>query len=307
MATKIIALDCGHGLNTAGKQTPDGIKEWLLNDKVRDKVVSMLESYDCKIIHTDNDEGYTDESLSDRLNRYLQAKVDVFVSIHHNAFTGNWNGATGVEVYTDNNPTNEDLRLADCIYGRLVNNTKLKGRGIKKAAWKVINQNTIPAVLCEGGFMDGEKDYEYITSDEGQTAYAKAVAEGLIEFLSLEKIASPKKSNEELAQEVLKGLWGNGQERINRLTAAGYDYQAIQNIVNGIKKDTPSAPKVNYFTKYNGNSVSIVSALNSIGATSTFAYRKKIASANGIKLYAGTANQNTTMLNLLKQGKLIKP
>jgi N-acetylmuramoyl-L-alanine amidase len=306
MAKKIIALDCGHGLNTAGKQTPDGIKEWLLNDKVRDKVVAYLEPYDCKIIHTDNDEGNTDESLADRLNRYLQAKAEAFVSIHHNAFTGDWNSATGVEVYTDNNPTKEDLRLADCIYGRLVNNTKLKGRGIKKAAWKVINQNSIPAVLCEGGFMDGEKDYKYITSDEGQTAYAKAVAEGLIEFLSLEKKASPKKSNEKIAQEVLKGLWGNGQDRINRLTAAGYDYYAIQNIVNGTKKTT-SAPKVNYFTKYTGTSASIVSALKSIGVTSSFAYRTKIAKANGIKLYAGTAKQNTTMLNLLKQGKLIKP
>lgn len=37
-----IGLDAGHGLKTAGKQTPDGIKEWTLNDKVRDKVVQLL-------------------------------------------------------------------------------------------------------------------------------------------------------------------------------------------------------------------------------------------------------------------------
>ena len=35
--------------------------------------------------------------------------------------------------------------------------------------------------------MDSKKDYKVITSDEGQTAYAKAVAEGLIEFLGLKK------------------------------------------------------------------------------------------------------------------------
>ena len=40
------------------------------------------------------------------------------------------------------------------------------------------------------------------------------------------------KSNEELATEVIRGDWGNGQDRKNRLTAAGYDYGAIQNIVN---------------------------------------------------------------------------
>ena len=41
-----------------------------------------------------------------------------------------------------------------------------------------------------------------------------------------------KKSNEELANEVIAGKWGNGEDRKNRLTNAGYDYKAIQNIVN---------------------------------------------------------------------------
>ena len=45
---------------------------------------------------------------------------------------------------------------------------------------------------------------------------------------------APKKSNEEIAQEVLAGKWGNGEERKKRLTDAGYDYQAIQDIVNSI-------------------------------------------------------------------------
>jgi len=44
--------------------------------------------------------------------------------------------------------------------------------------------------------------------------------------------APTRKSNEDLATEVIRGDWGNGQERKNRLTAAGYDYGAIQNIVN---------------------------------------------------------------------------
>lgn len=43
---------------------------------------------------------------------------------------------------------------------------------------------------------------------------------------------SNRKSNEELANEVIRGEWGNGQDRKNRLTAAGYDYSAIQSIVN---------------------------------------------------------------------------
>ena len=35
--------------------------------------------------------------------------------------------------------------------------------------------------------------------------------------------------------------------------------------------------------------------------------RKKIAAANGIKNYKGTASQNTKMLNMMKSGDLVKP
>ena len=185
--TKVIALDAGHGLKTKGKQTPDGIKEWSLNDKVRDKVVEFLKPYDVKFIHVDNNEGNVDESLSSRLSTYLKAGVDAFVSFHHNALDGKWNKATGVEVYVDRKATAKDLELAKLIHTRLAKYTGLKARGVKRANFAVINQNSIPAVLCEGGFMDGTNDYKIITSDAGQTGYAKAVAEGLIEFLDLKK------------------------------------------------------------------------------------------------------------------------
>lgn len=40
------------------------------------------------------------------------------------------------------------------------------------------------------------------------------------------------KTNEELAQEVVDGKWGNDADRKKKLTEAGYDYDAIQKIVN---------------------------------------------------------------------------
>lgn len=46
--------------------------------------------------------------------------------------------------------------------------------------------------------------------------------------------ALKNKTNEDIAKEVIKGLWGNGQERIDRLTAAGYDADEIQKIVNSL-------------------------------------------------------------------------
>lgn len=42
------------------------------------------------------------------------------------------------------------------------------------------------------------------------------------------------KSVKEIAQEVIAGLWGNGDERRRRLTEAGYDYDVIQKAVNDL-------------------------------------------------------------------------
>lgn len=61
-------------------------------------------------------------------------------------------------------------------------------------------------------------------------------------------VVPEKKSNEEIAAEVWKGLWGNNPERKQRLIQAGYDYDAVQAIVediaSGKKKPTTvqSAP-----------------------------------------------------------------
>lgn len=41
-----------------------------------------------------------------------------------------------------------------------------------------------------------------------------------------------RKSNDEVANEVVAGAWGNGEDRRNRLSAAGYDYSVIQALVN---------------------------------------------------------------------------
>ncbi|MBO5478746.1 MAG: LysM peptidoglycan-binding domain-containing protein [Clostridia bacterium] len=45
---------------------------------------------------------------------------------------------------------------------------------------------------------------------------------------------TPTKSIDDLAQEVINQQWGNGDDRKQRLTSAGYDYNAVQNRVNEI-------------------------------------------------------------------------
>ena len=54
----------------------------------------------------------------------------------------------------------------------------------------------------------------------------------------------PSKSIDELAREVIAGNWGNGQDRKNRLTSAGYDYSAVQAKVNELMGGIKSTKSV---------------------------------------------------------------
>ena len=72
--------------------------------------------------------------------------------------------------------------------------------------------------------------------------YNPAVKEEVIE-------APVRKSVDELAREVIRGDWGNGQDRKDRLTAAGYSYSEVQGRVNEILRgNAPSARASNVIT-----------------------------------------------------------
>ena len=86
----------------------------------------------------------------------------------------------------------------------------------------------------------------------------------------------------------------------------------VNSVVNNTTVNNTQAPKtakpVKYYEpikSYKGNS--FVDALKKRGVSASMAFRKKIASVNGIKNYTGTAKQNSKLLNLMKKGKLIKP
>lgn len=80
-----------------------------------------------------------------------------------------------------------------------------------------------------------------------------------------------RKTNEEIANEVINGLWGNGDDRKKNLEAAGYDYAEIQKLVNALVK-----PKAEYYTVKRGDTLSgIAKKYNT-----TVAYLQNV---NGIK------------------------
>lgn len=64
--------------------------------------------------------------------------------------------------------------------------------------------------------------------------------------------------------------------------------------------------KIKYLSNKSYKGKSIVEALQQINVDYSYSYRKKLALVNNIKSYTGTNTQNMRMLNLLKNGKLIK-
>lgn len=50
-------------------------------------------------------------------------------------------------------------------------------------------------------------------------------------FMS-EAMSNYAKTPDDIADEVIRGYWGNGDDRVKRLEDAGYDYAIIQNIMN---------------------------------------------------------------------------
>lgn len=120
----------------------------------------------------------------------------------------------------------------------------------------------------------------------------------------------------------LKKITDNGMRTLAQISARLPNYnKASGKVLAGLTRrraaekklfDTPvkasssAAVAQSYYKKYTGKGTSLVDALGSIGVNASFTNRKKIAKANGITNYSGTASQNTKLLDLLKSGKLIK-
>lgn len=92
-------------------------------------------------------------------------------------------------------------------------------KGVKiKSAYKVGNWIYVPALKGWVCLKDGSNTY--CTNVKSTSS----------------NNSNKKKSNKEIAKEVIAGKWGNGQDRVDRLKKAGYDYDAIQKEVNNLLK-----------------------------------------------------------------------
>lgn len=321
---KIIAIDAGHGMGTAGKRClrsidPNQTREWYLNDRIADRVQEILGAYDCSVLRVDDTTGTKDISLAKRVKTANTAKADIYVSVHHNAgINGGSGGGTVVYYYNDAQMRAKAQRLYDAVVG----STGLIGNRSSKVianGFYVIKHTTMPAFLLENGFMDSTKDTPIILT----AAHAEKTAQGIVGFLlkelGLDKLDQDRPATGEGTQNngsgpyvtVNKGdtLSGIGK----RIGVAWKDIADLNGLVSpytlhvGQKLYIPSKTSTHpYYLAYTGNKTTLAVALTSLGINSSYSFRAKIAKANSIGGYIGTATQNTHMYNLLVAGLLKK-
>lgn len=90
--------------------------------------------------------------------------------------------------------------------------------------------DTLAREVINGSWGNGNERYQRLTAAGFDYDQVQARVNKILGI-------TPKpagKSIETLAREVIRGDWGNGQERYNRLTNAGYNYQQVQDRVNQI-------------------------------------------------------------------------
>ena len=101
------------------------------------------------------------------------------------------------------------------------------------------------------GLNDGTADFEYFPSMDGIRwwQYSSNPFDKNIVLLDDEEDNSISKNDlkslNTIANEVVQGLWGNGQERFNNLSNAGYDAQAVQDTVNNILNGETTSDSAN--------------------------------------------------------------
>lgn len=92
-----------------------------------------------------------------------------------------------------------------------------------------------------------------------------------------------EKTNEEIAKEVIQGKWGNGADRKSRLTAAGYDYAAVQAIVDKLVKGESTS------TSTPSTTVKATGVASKLDKTLAGTYTVTASSGLNVRNAAGTA------------------
>ena len=192
-----ILIDPGHGIDTPGKRSPDGLLlEYLWNRQVADLILEGLLSagVDASLVVMETN----DVSLRNRVNRVnticnrVGASNVLLVSVHANA-AGNgsaWMNARGWSCYTSKGKTKSD-QVAECLYDAF--EEEFQDRKIRKDMsdgdrdWEenfyVLQKSKCPAVLLENFFYDNREECAWMLQEETKKRIASAAVKGIIKYI----------------------------------------------------------------------------------------------------------------------------
>ena len=196
MANKtVILIDNGHGIETAGKCSPDGVfREYSWAREVARMVCDLLqaEGYDARLLVPE----VKDVPLAERCRRAnkFDKRSSLLVSIHNNAAGdgGRWMKARGWAIYTTKGITEAD-KLAERIWMRAksIFRYPLTVRSYSPASlghdyeenFYILLHSYMPAVLVENFFQDNRDDVAYLRTDAAKAACAEVIVQGVKDYL----------------------------------------------------------------------------------------------------------------------------
>lgn len=195
----VVLIDNGHGINTAGKRSPDGrFREYLWNRQVAAMVVEFLtaEGIDARLVVPETD----DVALSTRVRRVNKVCKEagksnvLLVSIHANAAGdgSRWMTAKGWSAYTSTGKTRSDA-AAECFYDaferafpeRKIRKDYSDGDRDWEANFTVLKNTQCPAVLLENFFYDNRDECRWLLTDAAKERIAAAICTGVVKYVAL--------------------------------------------------------------------------------------------------------------------------
>ncbi|MEN2769009.1 N-acetylmuramoyl-L-alanine amidase [Ornithinibacillus xuwenensis] len=174
-----ILIDAGHGGKDSGAISKD-VYEKTLTLSTAQKVADQLTLKGAEVELTREDDTFI--PLEDRVQHSNNDETDVFISLHYDYFEDP--SANGVTTYYHDQSSQE---LAKDIQDSLMGSVSMTDRGIRKADYYVLVNNSKPALLLELGFMSNPDNLEVIQTEEYQDTVAEAITDGLLEYFEEEE------------------------------------------------------------------------------------------------------------------------
>lgn len=201
---KKVMEDPGHGGQDPGAIGPTGVQEKVITLAVAKKVAAILAQVAEVRLTREADQDLGVSLASDLKTRSRLANTwgaDIFVSIHCNSADNST--ATGTEVYCYT-LGGQGEKLAKAIHDRLIPALGLVDRGVKTANFAVLRQTKMPAALVELAFISNPTEEAMLESPAYQDRAARAIAEGIADYLGLQ-LPAPSPADPDAVRIVVAG------------------------------------------------------------------------------------------------------